>query len=40
MNIEGQPYSATSGGQWIEAEQEIEVTSVDGTRILVARMLI
>ena len=37
VNIEGQPYSATSGGQWIEAEQEVEVTSVDGTRILVSR---
>ncbi|MBM0064350.1 NfeD family protein [Alkalicoccobacillus gibsonii] len=36
--IESQPYSATSGGQWIEQEKEIEVLSVDGTRILVAKV--
>ncbi|TSB46728.1 NfeD family protein [Alkalicoccobacillus porphyridii] len=38
ITIDGQPYSATSGGQWIEAEAEITVTSVDGTRILVAKV--
>lgn len=38
VNIDGQPYSATSGGQWIEANAEVEVASVDGTRILVTRI--
>lgn len=33
--IDGEPYSATSGGQWIQSDVDIEVVSVDGTRILV-----
>ncbi|WP_078391356.1 NfeD family protein [Shouchella patagoniensis] len=33
--IDGEPYSATSGGQWIQSDADIEVVSVDGTRILV-----
>lgn len=36
--IDNKPYSATSGGQWIEKEEEIEVLSVDGTRILVTKV--
>ncbi|PAD92978.1 NfeD family protein [Shouchella clausii] len=35
IDIEGNPYSATSGGRWIKADTEVEVVSVDGTRILV-----
>ncbi|WP_088102477.1 NfeD family protein [Halalkalibacter urbisdiaboli] len=35
--IDGEQYSATSGGQWLEADVEIEVVSVDGTRIVVKR---
>ncbi|SDI86791.1 NfeD family protein [Alteribacillus bidgolensis] len=37
ITIEGDQYSATSGGQWIESGEEIVVVSVDGTRILVKR---
>nr|WP_059102892.1 NfeD family protein [Shouchella shacheensis] len=37
VEIDNKPYSATSGGQWIPAETEIEVISVDGTRILVKK---
>lgn len=33
--IDGEPYSATSGSQWIQSGADIEVVSVDGTRILV-----
>ncbi|SDH49122.1 NfeD-like C-terminal, partner-binding [Alteribacillus persepolensis] len=35
--IDGNEYSATSGGQWLEADEEVVVTDVDGTRILVKR---
>ncbi|KHF41845.1 NfeD family protein [Halalkalibacter okhensis] len=35
VEIEGEQYSATSGGSWIEASQDIIVVSVDGTRILI-----
>lgn len=38
IDIEGERYSATSGDQWLNAEEEIEVTSVDGTRIRVKRL--
>ncbi|MFB4211829.1 NfeD family protein [Shouchella sp. JSM 1781072] len=37
VEIDGEPYSATSGSVWIEAETEVDVVSVDGTRILVRR---
>ncbi|MFB4164742.1 NfeD family protein [Alteribacillus sp. JSM 102045] len=37
ISIEGNQYSATSGGQWLEADEQIKVVSVDGTRILVKR---
>ncbi|MFS0786315.1 NfeD family protein [Shouchella sp. 1P09AA] len=37
VEIDGEPYSATSGSIWIEAETEVDVVSVDGTRILVRR---
>ncbi len=33
--IEEKQYSATSGSQWIEANKDIEVVSVDGTRIVI-----
>lgn len=36
--IEGQQYSATSGGQWLEANTDVIVVSVDGTRILVKKI--
>jgi membrane-bound ClpP family serine protease len=35
VEIEGEQYSATSGGHWIEANTNIVVMSVDGTRILI-----
>ncbi|MCM3712873.1 NfeD family protein [Halalkalibacter oceani] len=37
IEIDGAQYSATSGGQWIEAGAPIEVVSVDGTRIVVKK---
>ncbi|WP_100406794.1 NfeD family protein [Bacillus solitudinis] len=37
VEIEGKQYSASSGSQWLEANVEIEVISVDGTRIIVKR---
>ncbi|GAE30716.1 NfeD family protein [Halalkalibacter hemicellulosilyticus] len=36
--IEGRQYSATSGGQWLEANVDIIVVSVDGTRIVVKQI--
>ncbi|MDA3130708.1 NfeD family protein [Aliibacillus thermotolerans] len=36
--IDGKQYSATSGAQWIEPNEEVEVISVDGTRILIKKM--
>ncbi|PSL42307.1 NfeD-like partner-binding protein [Salsuginibacillus halophilus] len=33
--IDGEPYSATSGGLWVTKGQEIEVVKVDGTQIRV-----
>ncbi|WP_144449490.1 NfeD family protein [Halalkalibacter nanhaiisediminis] len=38
VEIDGQQYSATSGSQWLEANIEIVVTSVDGTRIVVKKV--
>ncbi|MFC5713390.1 NfeD family protein [Thalassorhabdus alkalitolerans] len=38
IDIDGSQYSATSGGQWIKAGEEIEVIEVDGTRILVKKL--
>ncbi|WP_062046350.1 NfeD family protein [Bacillus sp. JCM 19034] len=35
IEIDGRQYSATSGGLWLEVNTAIEVTSVDGTRIVV-----
>lgn len=35
--IEGSKYSATSENQWLEADEEIVVVSVDGTRILIRK---
>ncbi len=35
VEIAGEQYSATSGSHWIEANTDIIVTSVDGTRILI-----
>ncbi|GAF24046.1 LOW QUALITY PROTEIN: membrane-bound ClpP-class protease [Bacillus sp. JCM 19047] len=37
VEIDGEPYSATSGSTWIEAGTEVDVISVDGTRILIRR---
>lgn len=37
IEVEGERYSATSGGQWIKNGVEIEVVSADGTRILVRK---
>ncbi|MGO4887184.1 NfeD family protein [Anaerobacillus sp. MEB173] len=39
IDIEGKNYSATSDGQWLEANVEIEVVSVDGTRIVVKKLI-
>ncbi|SFE29666.1 NfeD family protein [Alteribacillus iranensis] len=36
--IDGNQYSATSENQWLEAGEEVIVTAVDGTRILVRRL--
>ncbi len=36
--IDGEQYSATSGTHWIETNVEVEVISVDGTRILVKKV--
>ena len=38
LEIDGKQYSATSGGQWLEANVSVVVISVDGTRILVKRI--
>ncbi len=38
IEIEGKQYSATSGGQWLEANVDIVVLSVDGTRIVVKKV--
>ncbi|WP_017728339.1 NfeD family protein [Halalkalibacterium ligniniphilum] len=38
IEIDGNQYSATSGSQWLEANEEIEVVSVDGTRILIKKV--
>lgn len=35
VEIDGEPYSATSGSQWVKEGSMIEVISVDGTRILI-----
>ncbi|MFB5662065.1 NfeD family protein [Alteribacillus sp. HJP-4] len=37
VEIEGEHYSATSGDQWIDADSDVEVVSVDGTRILIRK---
>ncbi|MFC0558086.1 NfeD family protein [Halalkalibacter alkalisediminis] len=38
IEVEGEQYSATSGGHWIEANSDIIITSVDGTRILIKKI--
>ncbi|NEU30724.1 nodulation protein NfeD [bacterium LRH843] len=38
VEIEGTQYSATSGGQWLDANMLVEVTAVDGTRIIVKKV--
>ncbi|MBM7633724.1 NfeD family protein [Geomicrobium sediminis] len=38
VEIEGQPYSATTGASWLKANVDVEVKSVDGTRILIAEI--
>lgn len=38
IEIDGKQYSATSGGQWLEAGEKIVVTSVDGTKIVVKKV--
>lgn len=38
VEIEGKQYSATSGSQWLEANMDVVVTSVDGTRIVVKKV--
>ncbi|MGY4690315.1 NfeD family protein [Salibacterium sp. K-3] len=35
--VEGRHYSATSGDQWLEADEAVTVAAVDGTKILVRR---
>ncbi|WP_070120659.1 NfeD family protein [Bacillus marinisedimentorum] len=35
IEIDGQSYSAVTDGKWLEAGREIEVVSVDGTKIVV-----
>ncbi|WP_082233818.1 NfeD family protein [Halobacillus massiliensis] len=37
IEVEGEDYSAISNGRWIYKGDEIKVTSVDGTRILVKK---
>lgn len=37
VEINGQQYSATSGGQWLEANIHVVVSAVDGTRIVVKK---
>jgi len=37
IEVDGEQYSATSGGQWLDADMDIVVTAVDGTRILIKR---
>ncbi|ADC50826.1 MULTISPECIES: NfeD family protein [Alkalihalophilus] len=38
VEIEDKHYSATSGGQWLEANMTVKVTDVDGTRIVVKKI--
>jgi membrane-bound ClpP family serine protease len=38
IEVDGEQYSATSGGHWLEANMDIVVTSVDGTRILIKKL--
>ncbi|ARK29369.1 NfeD family protein [Halalkalibacter krulwichiae] len=38
VEIDGEQYSATSGGHWLEANMPVVVTSVDGTRIVVKKI--
>ncbi|GAE33439.1 NfeD family protein [Halalkalibacter akibai] len=38
IEVDGEQYSATSGSSWLEANMDIVVTSVDGTRILVKKL--
>lgn len=38
--INGKQYSGVSNGQWIKKDTEIEVKQVDGTRILIAPLII
>ncbi|WP_026700308.1 NfeD family protein [Salibacterium aidingense] len=35
--VDGRHYSATSGDQWLEADEIVTVTAVDGTKILIQR---
>ncbi|SFL67121.1 NfeD family protein [Salibacterium qingdaonense] len=35
--VEGRHYSATSGDQWLDADEAVTVAEVDGTKILVRR---
>ncbi|MBH0229889.1 nodulation protein NfeD [Halobacillus sp. KCTC 3957] len=38
VQIDGEEYSAVSNGQWIKKEDEVQVVSVDGTKILVKKL--
>ena len=38
IEVDGEQYSATSGGHWLEANMDIVVTAVDGTRILIKKL--
>lgn len=38
--INGKQYSAVSNGQWIKKDMKVEVKQVDGTRILIAPLVI
>ncbi|GAE24749.1 hypothetical protein JCM9140_701 [Halalkalibacter wakoensis JCM 9140] len=38
IEIDGEQYSATSGGSWIEPNKDIVIVSVDGTRIVIKKI--
>lgn len=38
IEVNGEHYSATSGGNWLEPNMKIIVVSVDGTRILIKKL--
>ncbi|MED3647040.1 NfeD family protein [Halalkalibacterium halodurans] len=38
VEIEGKPYSATSGSHWLQENEQVEVVSVSGTYILVKKI--